>query len=264
MNNEKIGLGIITCNRKNSFFKCLNSIDLSKIDELVIINDGQSFEERIPHKLIQHEKNLGVGISKNEAFQYLIEQNCKHIFLIEDDIFIKNNNVFNEYIKTSKHTGVKHLMWGFHGPANRSTLDYSVYNPRKIVKYKTCNLVLNLHCVGAFCYYDREVLDEVGFNDPFFKNAWEHVEHSYRIFKAGYIPGYWWWPDIDNSSEYLEEQNNSLTNSSITGRPEHLKNINSGAEYFYKKHNFLPTTIPQLTLDHVLANLKTIYKKYGN
>lgn len=264
MNKEKIGVGIITCNRKQSFLKCYNSIDQNKIDELVVINDGESLNENLQCELIEHQQNLGVGISKNDAFKYLIEKDCTHIFLIEDDVIVKDNKVFDQYINTSKHTGVKHMMWGFHGPANRSNLNYDIINPRKIVKYKSLNLVLNLHCVGAFCYYNKEVLLQVGLNDVFFKNAWEHVEHSYRIALAGYIPGYWWWPDIDNSNDYLEEQNNSLTDSSISSNSNHLLNINKGAEYFYNKHGFTPVTVPQITLEHTLSNLRLIYKTYGN
>ncbi len=34
---------------------------------------------------IQHDVNRGVGITKNDALRYLLDKDCEHIFLIEDD-----------------------------------------------------------------------------------------------------------------------------------------------------------------------------------
>jgi GT2 family glycosyltransferase len=38
---SKIGLGIVTCNRPDFLSNCIKSIDLSKVDEKVIVNDGK-------------------------------------------------------------------------------------------------------------------------------------------------------------------------------------------------------------------------------
>ncbi len=261
MNNEKIGVGIITCNRPKDLQKCFDSIDKTLIDDLIIVNDGLPLNKTYDAEVKQHSSNQGVGISKNEAFDFLVKENCKHIFIIEDDVYIKNSNVFNVYIDTAKKTGLKHLMWGLHGPANRSPLDYNTPNPRKIIKYRDCIINLNLHCVGAFCYYDREVILNVGANDVFFKNAWEHVEHSYRIYKSGYIPGYWWWPDIDSSLDYLGESNNSVTGSIISKNDAHFTNIVNGSNYFISKHGHSPVEVPDLSVEQVIFNLKKIYKQ---
>ena len=43
---EKIGVGIVTYNRKDGLLKLLNSLPRQCIDELVIINDGQHFPGR--------------------------------------------------------------------------------------------------------------------------------------------------------------------------------------------------------------------------
>ena len=89
-----IGVGIITCNRPHFFVKCFRAIP--KNVELVTINDGANFEDwakllnEKPFHYIHNEINLGVGKSKNKALRYLIEKGCTDLFLIEDDIIVKN------------------------------------------------------------------------------------------------------------------------------------------------------------------------------
>lgn len=257
---SKIGVGIITYNRPDFFDQCLNSIDSKKINNLIVVNDGTPYKS-VNAPLIQHEKNQGVGKSKNSAFKFLLEKGCDHIFLIEDDIIIKNNNVFDAYIDASNTTGIKHMMYGYHGPANKKN---GIPNPRYIFDYgNNMKIAMNQHCVGAFCYYTRDVLENVGLNDETFINAWEHVEHSYRIVKTGYLPSYWWWPDIKNSSEYIDELACSEVNSTIRPQSTWRENITNGAKYFISKHGLSPVSIPDTSLDAVTAKLKKIHTDYA-
>jgi len=71
MQKNKIGIGIITCNRPDYFKECLKSIDYSLIDTLVVVNDGNDLDsdtkEYIKSKNIHYilnEKNLGVSKTK--------------------------------------------------------------------------------------------------------------------------------------------------------------------------------------------------------
>ena len=112
MNNkkEKIGVGITTCNRQDFFNECVKSIDLSKIDHLVIVNDGKPFEF-IPESekivIIHNEHNLGVAKTKNKILKALLEFGCDHIFTLEDDCIIVDNSVFDVYIKAAKENNKK-------------------------------------------------------------------------------------------------------------------------------------------------------------
>lgn len=259
MNKRKIGLGLITCNRPDFFKTSLDSIPRNKIQELVIVNDGAPVSlPTIDGEYIQNKTNLGVGKSKNKAFQYLLDKQCTDIFLMEDDIIIKNSEVFEAYIHASVVTNIKHLMFGYHGPANKHN---GTPAPRVVVEYTSeFSLALNHHCVGAFCYYTSDILNDIGLNDEHFVNAWEHVEHSYRIVKKGYLPGYWWWPDLVNSCEYLDELACSEVSSTIRPREDWRKNIQEGAEYFILKHGFSPVNIPNLPYSEISQNLKQIFK----
>lgn len=260
--NQKIGLGIITCDRPVFLNQVLKSIPFKRIDEVVLVDDGT---EPLPSKVdtlnltyLKNQKNIGVGRSKNRAMLHLLNQGCTDIFLIEDDIIIKNSNVFDEYIKASKESGIKHLMYGYHGPANKKD---KKPNPRCVVEYNTMRIAFNPNCVGGFCYYTRDLLMRIGLFDEKFLNAWEHVEHSYRAVINGYLPAYWWWPDIVNSNDFLEELACSENDSTIRPRSDWKKNITEGAKYFRLIYKDDPVSISDTSQDEVLQRLKDIKTK---
>ncbi len=283
---DTVGLAIITCNREDFLEKVLASIPRHKIHYLCIINDGDSpdFKNKSDHgpRRFVYSKNglcgnyfytggsRGVGFAKNWAFTELLKkghsqelanwpgdkQGIDHMFLMEDDIIIKDENVFEKYIETSKKTGLKHLMYGYHGPANKVG---GKPRPRKIVDYGDgASVALNQHCVGAFTYYHKSVIEDIGINDSAYVNAWEHVDHSYKIVKKGYLPAYWWWPDVSDSYDYLDELACSEVSSVIRPRSDWHDNINRGAKHFYNKHGYLPGVVPDTKVDKVLQNLKQI------
>ena len=64
------------------------------VKNFVIVNDGTPYSEDSYPKgahIIQHETNKSVGAAKTTAIKYLLENtDCEHIFLMEDDIIIKD------------------------------------------------------------------------------------------------------------------------------------------------------------------------------
>lgn len=271
--DEFIGIAFITCNREEFLKQSVESFQ-SDIDELenasvIIVNDGKPLTNNFDN-VINNKKNLGVGKTKNIALKKLYDEGCKHIFIIEDDIIKKadcNINVFKEYIRYNKATGIQHFMFGYHGPANKGNISKGSPLPRSIFEYSDdVRVLLNLHCVGAFCYYSAKCLDEVGYMDEQYNNAFEHVDHSYMIAKAGMIPGYWWWPDIDKSYEILDEIQCSEESSTIRPRKDWKENILKGAEHFYKKHGYRPAWdnyVPDQSEQKIKEKLIDIFKKYS-
>jgi glycosyltransferase involved in cell wall biosynthesis len=121
----KTGVGIVTYQREEFFKKLFNSIP--QCDELVVVNDGKPYPPEVysgrEAKIIQHKKNKGVGKSKNDAMRYLLDKGCDHIFILEDDILIKDPDVFNRYISISKKTGIQHFNYAYHGPLNKMKME---------------------------------------------------------------------------------------------------------------------------------------------
>jgi GT2 family glycosyltransferase len=264
--NNKIGVGVITCDRQEFFEKCINSIP--EVNTLVVVNDGMPYPSNIYpskiQKLYQHTNNKSVGVSKNEALRYLIQNGCEHLFIIEDDIIIKDSNVFSAYINAANKSGIYHFNFGYHGPANFIPSQYGVPNPRQIVNYGDgIEISFNANCVGAFSYYLKGVIKHVGYMDERFRNAWEHVEHTYRIIKAGLHPPFWWFADISNSMNYLQELANSEVNSTIIKTPEWIRNFQLGALWYQHKHGHIPTKTPDTPPEQVLQILNTIQTNYA-
>lgn len=271
--SNKIGIGVITCNRPDFANKCISALFSNgnnlPFHEAVLVNDGKEITEYdLSHiATFNNKTNIGVGKSKNKAFKYLLEKNCDHIFLIEDDIIVKDPDIFTAYINARNKTGIQHFNFGYHGPANKAGVSGGRPVPRFIVDYgNDIKIAINQHSVGAFCYYTREVLERVGLIDEVFHNAFEHVEHDYRIAKAGYCTPYWNWPDLANSSDYLDEIECSEKSSSIRPRADWQENIQRGAQLFFKKHNVLPAwnnAVPDSSEEQVKAIMKEIYKKHA-
>lgn len=265
----KIGVGIITCNRFSMLLKLVDSLPVDRIDEAVIVNDGE-IAVRInewKHHMIHSGalESKGVAAAKNEAIKYLYGKGCDYIFIIEDDMLIINENIFDEYIKASKQTGLQHLMFGYHGPANKAGISHGKPVPRAVIEYPSGQkIALCRHCVGAFCMYTREVIAHVGLMDVTLKNAWEHIDHSLKIVNSGYIPGYWYWPDIENSLDFVNEQACSEESSSIRGNRDWMKNINTGAAIFKDRHGCYPTQVLDQPIAAIKQSLATIYKKYSS
>lgn len=262
----KIGVAIIACDRSQYTDQCIPNILAYKneYDTLVVVNDGiETIRPREGCKIINNNPPYQtVGVAKNKAIEELLAQGCDKIFLIENDILIKKPGVFQHYIETANATGIMHLNFGYHGPANR-TPDYSQPRPRYIVEYsKEVKVALNTHSVGAFSYFDKKFIELVGLHDLYFRNAWEHVELCQRAIKKGLLPAFWWFPDVANSHEYLEEIPGSINNSSITHTKEWTANMQRGAEYYKKLYGRIPIHTPDTPLERVLENLKKIYKSY--
>lgn len=275
----KIGVGIITCNRNEMLYNLIMSLDTSKIDHSIVVNDGESqhhssfivhhdgedielFDliDRMSYNYIDTDME-GVGKAKNRALKELLDAGCDYIFIIEDDMVILNNDIFEEYIKISKATGIEHLMFGYHGPANKRNISNGTPSPKYKIDYGDVSIDIIHHCVGAFCMYTARSLKEVGIFDEEYMNAFEHVDHSYKLAKSGYSTPYWNWADISNSTNYIREQACSEVNSTITPRIDWKSNIQRAWNTFTKKHGYTPMSVPDISLEDLKKTLKLIHSK---
>ena len=257
---DSIGVGMVTYKAEDRIKQSGKTIP-GWVKHFVIVNDGTPYDESsYPEHahIIQHEENKSVGQAKTTAINYLMEQGCDHIFIIEDDILIQNEDVFDRYIKTSLNTGVKHLNYALQGPANKKgakgfenleeraqQANLTEPNPRQIVKYPDgYEIAMYPNSVGAFSYYQREVLEKIGGFDNVYKNAWEHVDHTMEAYKQGFTTPYWWFADINESWKYIKDIEGCIENSTIGHTPEWQENYRRGYLHFKKKHGFGPTEVP--------------------
>lgn len=258
-----IGCGIITCNRPHLLEKALKSVANRNDIEFIVINDGDPVEiDGFRYYIRDNKTKLGVGKSKNKALKHLYDLGCDYIFLMEDDIYVKDDLVFEKYIEVSKKTGIQHLNFSQHGMMNKQWPG-GTPNPVFFVDYEDFILPLYRHCVGAFSMYTRKCLDEVGFICEEYYNAAEHVDHTLQIVKNGMHPPFWYFADIPDSWEYLGDEEWSLESSTISSRPDHQKLMRDADKIFLKRNGCVPGQIPLTNEKGVVETLKEIKKKYG-
>jgi GT2 family glycosyltransferase len=273
---DSIGVGMVTYNAPDRIKQSAATIP-TWVKHFVIVNDGTPYDPSVypPNAhIITHQNNMSVGQAKNTAMKYLLEQGCEHIFIIEDDILLQTEEVFDKYIKASLVSGIKHLNYALQGPANKKgakgfeTLEDRALqesltepNPRHIMKYTDdVELALYPNCVGAFSYYQREALEKIGLFDDFYKNAWEHVDHTMEAFKKGYTTPYWWFADINNSGKYIKDIEGCIENSTIGHTDTWKENFQRGFLHFKKKYGFGPTEVPDSKPEQVQHMLTYLFQ----
>lgn len=273
---KKIGVGIVTYNRPEQFSKLLLSLEnCSSVDSIVVVNDGDLDEEYynvfknpklevVLHNQGLFGKNLGVGKSKNLCIKHLLRLDSDYIFIIEDDIYIKDPTVFEKYIEASNKTGIQHFNFSQHGMMNKSWPGGDP-NPTTIINYDSNNLPIHLypHCVGAFSYYTKACLDKVGLLDERYYNACEHVDHTLSIIEAGMHPPFWSFADIADSNKLLGDEEWSLNQSQISGKPGHDNIVSFADEVFKMKHGCTPGQVPHTSWDDTVKILKEIKNTYA-
>src|SRR5574344_487003 len=236
-NNEKIGVGLITYNRKNSFLQILNKVkSCSYIDEIIVVKNKNIDYGNIDYKNIKYINildDVGVGACKNIALKYLHKNQCCHYFLIEDDNLIIDNDVFKKYIDTAKIFNLGHLIFGniFDGITKKFLL------PKFSIELNNSAIDIYDRLNGGFCYFSKEVIENVELFDENFINCLEHIEHTYRISKARFYTPFFWFADIHNSNKYLKHSDDGKI-STITGINNEYLNLKNAMEYFIKKYGY--------------------------
>lgn len=277
---SKIGVGIITYNRPEFLKQCYESVlKCVGYNELVIVNDGDQLPWDLERgHLISHAQNMGVARSKNDALRYLIDKGCEYLFLIEDDMIILDKLVFDKYVKASIVSGIQHFNYGPGSPFNRvqTIKNYDLHNrhlldqksppnPRLVIKYPNdVAIALYEHTVAMFSFFTRRCIEEVGYIEEDFTNAWEHVSHTYNIAKKGMHPPFWWFADIQDSHLYVTEAPGAIDNSSIAkDNKKWMDNVMTGREIYKKKHGHYPNMAVNTSASEIPKILKTIHAKYA-
>lgn len=261
MSEYTIGVGVITYNRPDSLRKLVDSLPRDIIDQLVIINDGD-FNETIDHfreDVISTTNGVGVGSAKNMALRNLMSQDVDHIFLIEDDVYIKDPNVFSKYIEAAKTANYQHMNYSQHGILNKD--EFGNNTPKLSVKF-TDDITIDYHgnCVGAFSYYTKEYIDTVGYINEQYFNAVEHISHTYSGVVAGLHPPFWYFADIASSEDYIGEcvpwsSQQSIIFSNFNVR----ENFEKGLEIFEAEHQCKLLDVVDIDNLEAMKIIKEIY-----
>ena len=263
-----IGVAIITCNRPDFFLQCYESIP-AYVDKIVVINDGKPFTTEFTNQkdssrlwltqLIQnHPNNHQVGQCKNQAMQALLDAGCDYIFTMEDDIRIKDPQIFWKYIRASCSTGIQHMNFGFSQKENLDKDFKPVY--RKEVEYPDgTTICLTPNILGAFTFYTRQALQTIGLHHhKFNKGHGDHPELTYRAYKHGFTTPFWWFTDIYGSWDMIENLSNMGSDSLVRNQEKFMQNFQEACSTFEELHGVNMLKVPDIGEDAVIQCLKNI------
>ena len=255
-NREKIGVGIVTFNSESYFKSLYDSLPLNDIDEIVVINGGDQYNGKYTCHWVQHNTNCYPAVCRNDAVNFLLNRNCDHIFLIEDDMIIKDSNIFDRYIQASKASGLKYFSyvstsWESGTPGNRT--------PRLTIEYsKDVSVSFFKNMCNEFTYHHRTAFEESGLYDTRFRDPFD-IDLAYRESQTNYAAPFWWFADVTGSDNLI--CNNPVAVSRLQAdRPDGSREqrIQEQWKLFINKHGIMVNQIPDSQKSAVIEKIKKI------
>lgn len=257
--SDKIGVTIITYNSENYFETLFNSLPVYKDYELVVVNGGEPYSKtykRINGEVhwIQHPENYGSAKSRNDGLKKLYELGCDHMFLLEDDVICRSENIFDEYISASKITGLEYFhfvsyAWGVGKPGART--------PKLQVRY-TPSLSINFyhHQCNEMSYRTRKLYEKVGEYDENMVNMFDS-EWIKRASETPNVAPMWYFADLFISDSLIMNNPDSVSRLDADGK--RVERLKPDMEYFIKKHGHHIAQTPKTEQDKVVEKLRKIH-----
>lgn len=179
---------------------------------------------------------------------------------MEDDILIKDENVFQLYIEAYKKTGIKHFNYALQGYGNaKRNEDGSIEHPMPVycIDYDGKDICFYHWCSGPLMYIHRDCIEKIGFFDENFINIHEHVDYTARIIKEGLHPPFWYFADIASAHDYIGDSS-QFRNTTIPKDGDYEKRLKGADIYFSMKHGYEPKEMPKSTIEDLLLYLLKI------
>jgi hypothetical protein len=230
-------LGIVTSGRDDYLRQVLQGVEdhlLGVVDTVVIWHDGEPSQEfkRLASSCWYatwswNDPRKMVGATKNDLLKAGLYHLADWIFVLEDDVIPQSPEAITGYIAAAKASGIEHLSFHAHGPANRD----------RIEEDETGTVTIWPSYVGAFCLYSRRSIEVGGLVDEAFENSWDHVEHTLRLSLAGFHP----LPlepyelraaDATGSENWLKEIPGSIENTAIPHTEEWIAGRLRGRQHW--------------------------------
>jgi hypothetical protein len=281
LNNLKIGLFVktyinslsINQNRLNIIIECLDSIykNVNSKFHIYIFVDGPvclkhkniiyNAKYRNRFKIIQLEKNIGIGAITNYAINYLLKDGIDIGFSLDDDIII-NKLCIENYVFNILKTGIPHFSYF---PFNEIYTNVSKNISHTIKNEHIINNNAIVHYTnavsGCFFSFTKESIKQNGYC-PVLKYKYGHEHEVFTLNNiqniicnngesiTGSI-------DIVNSHNYLQLNKKSFLNKSINANNEELSyNKNESKKYINK---YIPYNDNFLKISIIIAHFNRTY-----
>tara|TARA_R110002110_G_scaffold96358_7_gene248305 strand:- start:1385 stop:2167 length:783 start_codon:yes stop_codon:yes gene_type:complete len=254
----KYGLVVTTYNSEDWFKQLHESIPFTRLDECIIVNGGDKYTGVYNKHTawINHLYNVHSHQSRIDGIQVLIGRGCEHIFIIEDDMIIKDIDIFQRYVSASKETGLKYLCFCSNANGNGEPFERT---PKQKIEYN--NNIINFYgeMNNEFTYHHASVFEEIGMYDTSFHHLWD-VDHVYRVLTSERFGcGFRYFPDVHDSDRYIMNNPESINNSRINTDNNRDNELSKYFQRFHDKHDHHIPTIPIWSIEKFKSKLKQLY-----
>ncbi len=259
---------IITCNRPDFFKNLVESIDRTAVAKIYVVCAGDVYKEYPADvEVLQGKRKLPVGIAKNIGMRKAQQDGYTYIFVVEDDVTIKDNKVFEEYILTAADSGLwaAQLSYGLHGGIGGGNVNYDgTPKKRATVKYTNKEVDIYLFSFQAFTLIRSDMLGDGAYFDERYLNAAEHLAQHQKIFLGEKGTPLLYHADILNSFLYITDQDANHEKSVIRNDPEFKSNFSYSWQLFKETFGYYPQDAPRFAQEDVLNILIDIESRYAN
>ena len=267
---EETAVIIITCNREEFFTKLVDSIDRSEVDKIYVVNAGDRYSQYPDDvEVIFPKRNpTVVGIAKNIGLRKAKADGYKYLFLVEDDVLIKDNKVWEKYILTAADSGLwtAQLSYGLHGGIQGGNVNLDgTPKKRAVVDYDKHQVDLYLYSFQAFTLIHADHLSDNVYFREIYSNAAEHLDQHQSIFLKEHkgLP-IMWHPDISDSFNYITDQDSDHASSVIRKDKNFVDNFNQAWGIFKEKFGYHPQDSPRFSQEDVLHMLTDIEGNFAS
>lgn len=253
-----IGVCITTFNSQSYFETLFNSLPDHMYDHLVVVNGGKPYDKLFKRThgemhWIQHEENYGPARSRNDGLKYLRELNCDFYFIIEDDMIILKENIFQSYIQAHNISGLQYFCFVSYPWEAGHRFDRT---PRIKVQYSP-EVTINFykHSCNEFTFRTKEMLDKSLFYDEKYMSCFD-VDNYYSISQQENGHPFWYSPDISNSDDLI--MNNPDATSRMDSDGKRVERLLPDYSHFQQKHGRAISQIPDIGKEKVIEKLEWI------
>jgi len=189
-----IGVGILSCNRRKSIARLIDSIHKHLPPGLIVVISDESTDQATKDylrsiaestdwlKLIDNRRRRGICYNSNRLLRALAGYQYK--LMLNDDVVVLKDGWASFYFEMMLRTGYHHFCYrqiGIYG-AKEKDETVSVVNGVKIKTIKQ-----KPH--GAVMAFDQVAFQKVGYFDVSFpRYGCSHVDWSHRVGKSGIQP----------------------------------------------------------------------------
>ena len=207
--NPKIFVIIVTYKGRQWYDRCFTSLRQSTMPVQTIVVDNSPGEDDVKYirehfpevVALKSEQNLGFGKGNNLAMKYAREQNADYVFLLNQDTWLIDKDMFAKLVSISEKYPEYGILSPLHVKADENTLgmmlEYQTNNTSSmmlndLLKGEIADVYATNFVNAAAWLLPRKTLEVVGGFDPIYQHYEEDDDYLNRVryhgLKIGVCP----------------------------------------------------------------------------